>query len=80
LAKPYNLLTTTKLGREIILGIKILVEGYLVNFLLVLQLSDPKEYEGGELQILNSEKPTSKKTGAYNRIPRVDVASSHPGD
>jgi PKHD-type hydroxylase len=38
---------------------------------IVLQLSDPKEYEGGELQILNSDKPTSiqKKRGLITVFP-----------
>jgi len=38
---------------------------------IVLQLSDPKEYEGGELQILNSDKPTSirKERGLITVFP-----------
>jgi PKHD-type hydroxylase len=38
---------------------------------IVVQLSDPKEYEGGELQILNSDKPTSirKERGLITVFP-----------
>jgi PKHD-type hydroxylase len=38
---------------------------------MVLQLSDPKEYEGGELQILNKREPTSipKKRGLITVFP-----------
>ena len=38
---------------------------------MVLQLSDPSEYEGGELQILTSKEPTSmqKKRGIITVFP-----------
>jgi PKHD-type hydroxylase len=38
---------------------------------MVVQLSDPREYEGGELQILNRKEPTSmeKKRGLITVFP-----------